>query len=290
VEFLSGIFEGKTTGTSIGFQIRNTNQRSKDYSHNVDVYRPSHADYTYDQKYGIRDHRGGGRSSARETANWIVGGALAKQLLKEVQVTAFTSSVGTIFMDKPYQDLDFSKIESNMVRCPDPETAEKMIDKITEIKKEGDTIGGTITCVLQNVPRGLGEPIFDKLHARLGQAMLSLNAVKGFEYGSGFCGAEMKGSEHNDLFNKDGSTKTNLSGGIQGGISNGMDIYFRVAFKPVATLIQKQDTIDSKGNEVEMMGKGRHDPCVVPRAVPIVEALAAMVLADFYLLDKVSRV
>lgn len=290
VEFLSGIFEGKTTGTSIGFQIRNTNQRSKDYSHNVDVYRPSHADYTYDQKYGVRDHRGGGRSSARETANWIVGGALAKQLLKEVEITAFTSSVGTIFMEKPYQDLDFSKIESNMVRCPDQETAEKMIDKITEIKKEGDTIGGTITCVLRNVPRGLGEPIFDKLHARLGQAMLSLNAVKGFEYGSGFCGAEMKGSVHNDLFNKDGSTKTNLSGGIQGGISNGMDVYFRVAFKPVATLIQKQDTIDSKGNKVEMMGKGRHDPCVVPRAVPIVEALAAMVLADFYLLDKVSRV
>ncbi len=289
VEFLSGIFEGKTTGTSIGFQIRNTNQRSKDYSHNVDVYRPSHADYTYDQKYGIRDHRGGGRSSARETANWIVGGALAKQLLKDIEITAFTSSVGTIFLEKPYQDLDFSKIESNMVRCPDPETAEKMIDRITEIKKEGDTIGGTITCVLRNVPRGLGEPIFDKLHARLGQAMLSLNAVKGFEYGSGFCGAEMKGSEHNDLFNKDGSTKSNLSGGIQGGISNGMDIYFRVAFKPVATLIQKQDTIDSKGNEVEMMGKGRHDPCVVPRAVPIVEALAAMVLADFYLLDKVSR-
>ena len=290
VEFLSGIFEGKTTGTSIGFQIRNTNQRSKDYSHNVDVYRPSHADYTYDQKYGIRDHRGGGRSSARETANWIVGGALAKQLLKDIEITAFTSSVGTIFLEKHYQDLDFSKIESNMVRCPDPETAEKMIDRITEIKKEGDTIGGTITCVLRNVPRGLGEPIFDKLHARLGQAMLSLNAVKGFEYGSGFCGAEMKGSEHNDLFNKDGSTKSNLSGGIQGGISNGMDIYFRVAFKPVATLIQKQDTIDSKGNEVEMMGKGRHDPCVVPRAVPIVEALAAMVLADFYLLDKVSRV
>ena len=290
VEFLSGIFEGKTTGTSIGFQIRNTNQRSKDYSHNVDVYRPSHADYTYDQKYGIRDHRGRGRSSARETANWIVGGALAKQLLKDIEIKAFTSSVGTIFLEKPYQDLDFSKIESNMVRCPDPETAEKMIDRITEIKKEGDTIGGTITCVLRNVPRGLGEPIFDKLHARLGQAMLSLNAVKGFEYGSGFCGAEMKGSEHNDLFNKDGSTKSNLSGGIQGGISNGMDIYFRVAFKPVATLIQKQDTIDSKGNEVEMMGKGRHDPCVVPRAVPIVEALAAMVLADFYLLDKVSRV
>jgi chorismate synthase len=289
VEFLSGLFEGKTTGTSIGFQIRNTNQRSKDYSHNVDVYRPSHADYTYDQKYGIRDHRGGGRSSARETANWIVGGAVARQMMKDVRITAFTSSVGNLFLEKPYQDLDFSKIEENMVRCPDPETAEKMIDLITRIKKEGDTIGGTITCVLQNVPVGLGEPIFDKLHARLGQAMLSLNAVKGFEYGSGFCGAQMKGSEHNDLFNPDGSTKTNLSGGIQGGISNGMDVYFRVAFKPVATLIQKQDTIDSKGNPVEMMGKGRHDPCVVPRAVPIVEALAALVLADFYLLDKARR-
>ena len=289
VEFLSGIFDGKTTGTSIGFQIRNTNQRSKDYSHNVDVYRPSHADYTYDQKYGIRDHRGGGRSSARETANWIVGGAMAKQMLKNIQITAFTSSVGTIFMDKPYQELDFSNIENNIVRCPDPESADRMIEKITEIKKQGDTIGGTITCVIQNVPRGLGEPIFDKLHARLGQAMLSLNAVKGFEYGSGFCGSEMRGSEHNDLFNTDGTTKTNLSGGIQGGISNGMDIYFRVAFKPVATIIQKQNTIDSGGNEVEMMGKGRHDPCVVPRAVPIVEALAAMVLGDFYLLDKISK-
>ena len=289
VEFLSGIFEGRTTGTSIGFQIRNTNQRSKDYSHNVDVYRPSHADYTYDKKYGVRDHRGGGRSSARETANWIVGGAIARQMLPEIRITAFTSSVGGIVVDKPYQELDFSAIESNIVRCPDPEVAEKMIDHITMIKKDGDTIGGTITCVIQNVPTGLGEPIFDKLHARLGQAMLSLNAVKGFEYGSGFCGSQMKGSEHNDLFNPDGSTRTNLSGGIQGGISNGMDIYFKVAFKPVATVIQKQDTIDSKGNKVEMMGKGRHDPCVVPRAVPIVEALAALVLADFYLLDKARR-
>lgn len=289
VEFLSGIFEGKTTGASIGFQIRNTNQRSKDYSHNVDVYRPSHADYTYDQKYGIRDHRGGGRSSARETANWIVGGSIARQMMKDIRITAFTSSVGNLFVEKSYQELDFSKIEENMVRCPDPETAEKMIEHISQVKKEGDTVGGTITCVIQNVPVGLGEPIFDKLHARLGQAMLSLNAVKGFEYGSGFCGAQMKGSEHNDLFNPDGSTQTNLSGGIQGGISNGMDIYFRVAFKPVATLIQKQETIDSKGNPVEMMGKGRHDPCVVPRAVPIVEALAALVLADFYLLDKARR-
>lgn len=286
VEFLSGIFEGKTTGTSIGFQIKNTNQKSKDYSHNVDVYRPSHADYTYDQKYGVRDHRGGGRSSARETANWIVGGAVAKQLIKDIKITAFTSSVGEIFIDKPYQDLDFSTIEQNIVRCADPVIAEKMIEHISEIKKQGDTVGGTITCVIQNIPVGLGEPIFNKLHAALGQAMLSINAVKGFEYGSGFCGAKMKGSDHNDLFNQDGTTKTNLSGGIQGGISNGMDIYFRVAFKPVATLIQKQDTIDSKGNSVEMQGRGRHDPCVVPRAVPIIEALAAMVMADFHLLAR----
>jgi len=286
VEFLSGIFEGKTTGTSIGFQIKNTNQKSKDYSHNVDVYRPSHADYTYDKKYGVRDYRGGGRSSARETANWIVGGAVAKQLIKDINITAFTSSVGEIFIDKPYQELDFSAIEKNIVRCADPVIAEKMIDHISEIKKQGDTIGGTITCVIQNIPIGLGEPIFNKLHAALGQAMLSINAVKGFEYGSGFCSAKMKGSDHNDLFNQDGSTKTNLSGGIQGGISNGMDIYFRVAFKPVATLIQKQDTIDSKGNTVEMQGRGRHDPCVVPRAVPIVEALAAMVMADFQLLAR----
>ncbi len=289
VEFLSGIFEGKSTGTSIGFQIKNTNQKSKDYSHNVDVYRPSHADYTYDQKYGLRDHRGGGRSSARETANWIVGGAIAKQIIKDVKITAFTSSVGEIFIDKPYQELDFSEIEHNIVRCADPTTAEKMISHISEVKKQGDTVGGTITCVIQNIPIGLGEPIFNKLHAALGQAMLSINAVKGFEYGSGFCGAKMKGSDHNDLFNQDGSTKTNLSGGIQGGISNGMDIYFRVAFKPVATLIQKQDTIDSKGNNVEMQGRGRHDPCVVPRAVPIVEALAAMVMADFTLLARARR-
>jgi len=286
VEFLSGIFDGKTTGTSIGFQIKNTNQKSKDYSHNVDVYRPSHADYTYDQKYGVRDHRGGGRSSARETANWIVGGAVAKQLIKDIKITAFTSSVGEIFINKPYQDLDFSTIEQNIVRCADPVIAEKMIEHISEIKKQGDTVGGTITCVIQNIPVGLGEPIFNKLHAALGQAMLSINAVKGFEYGSGFCGAKMKGSDHNDLFNQDGTTKTNLSGGIQGGISNGMDIYFRVAFKPVATLIQKQDTIDSKGNNVEMQGRGRHDPCVVPRAVPIIEALAAMVMADFHLLAR----
>ncbi|EMQ94354.1 MAG: chorismate synthase [Xanthomarina sp.] len=287
VEFLSGVFEGITTGTPIGFTIKNTNQKSKDYSHIKDVYRPSHADYTYEKKYGIRDYRGGGRSSARETACRVVAGAIAKQLLKKVTIHAYTSSVGDIFLEKPYQDLDFSKIESNAVRCPDKDTAERMISKIKDIKKQGDTIGGTVTCVLQNVPVGLGEPVFDKLHAELGKAMLSINAVKGFEYGSGFCGAKMTGSEHNDLFNADGSTKTNLSGGIQGGISNGMDVYFRVAFKPVATIIQKQNALDSSGNIVEMQGKGRHDPCVVPRAIPIVEAMAALVLADYYLLNKI---
>lgn len=289
VEFLSGIFEGKTTGTPIGFQIKNTNQKSKDYSHNTDVYRPSHADYTYDKKYGIRDYRGGGRSSARETANWIVAGAIAKQFLNKVKINAFTSSVGNINLNKPYKDIDFSKTESNIVRCPDMAIADKMITLIDSIRKQGDTIGGIVTCVIQNVPIGLGEPVFDKLHAALGKAMLSINAVKGFEYGSGFAGTQMKGSEHNDLFNTDGSTKTNLSGGIQGGISNGMDIYFKVAFKPVATTMQKQKTINSKGELIEMQGKGRHDPCVVPRAVPIVEALSAIVLADFYLIYKARK-
>jgi len=286
VQFLSGIFEGKTTGASIGFIIKNANQRSNDYAHIKDAYRPSHADYTYDKKYGVRDYRGGGRTSARETANWVVGGAVAKQVISNIKINAFTSSVGDIFMEKPYQEVDFSNIESNDVRCPDTATAEKMIARINEIKKQGETIGGTVTCVIQNVPVGLGEPIFDKLHAQLGKAMLSINAVKGFEYGSGFCGAKMKGSEHNDIFNADGTTTTNLSGGIQGGISNGMDIYFRVAFKPVATIMQAQQTIDNEGNIVEMHGKGRHDPCVVPRAVPIVEALAAMVLTDFMLLNS----
>jgi chorismate synthase len=289
VKFLSGIFEGKTTGTPIGFTIENANQKSKDYSHIKDVYRPSHADYTYEKKYGNRDYRGGGRSSARETACRVVAGAIAKQLLKNINIHAFTSSVGKIYIDKPYQDLDFSKIESNAVRCPDEAIAEKMISRIKEIKKQGDTIGGTVTCVIQNVPIGLGEPVFEKLHAELGKAMLSINAVKGFEYGSGFCGVQMKGSEHNDLFNEDGTTKTNLSGGIQGGISNGMDIYFRIAFKPVATIMQKQNTLDSHGNIVEMQGKGRHDPCVVPRAVPIVEAMAALVIADYYLMNKVYK-
>ncbi|RDI04549.1 chorismate synthase [Flavobacterium sp. AG291] len=281
VEFLSGVFEGKTTGAPIGFVVQNTNQKSGDYEHLKDVYRPSHADYTYDKKYGFRDYRGGGRSSARETISRVVGGAIAKQLMPEVKINAFVSSVGEIFIDKPYQALDFSLTETNDVRCPDLATAQKMEEYIRQIRKEGDTIGGTITCVIQNVPAGLGDPVFDKLHAELGKAMLSINAVKGFEYGSGFCGAKMRGSEHNDLFNPDGSTKSNLSGGIQGGISNGMDIYFRVAFKPVATIMQMQQTIDKNGNLLEMQGKGRHDPCVVPRAVPIVEAMAALVLADF---------
>lgn len=289
VKFLSGIFEGRTTGTPIGFLIENRDAKSRDYSHLKDVYRPSHADYTYQKKYGIRDYRGGGRSSARETACRVVAGAIAKQLLPQVKINAFVSSVGPIFIDKPYEALDFSKIEDNPVRCPDAATAEKMEAYIKNIRKEGDTTGGTITCVLQNVPVGLGEPVFDKLHAELGKAMLSINAVKGFEYGSGFCGSQMKGSEHNDIFNSDGSTKSNLSGGIQGGISNGMDIYFRVAFKPVATLMQKQQTIDIQGHETEMQGKGRHDPCVVPRAVPIVEAMAALVLADFYLINRAVK-
>lgn len=289
VRFLSGVFEGKTTGTPIGFIIENSNQKSKDYSHLKDAYRPSHADYVYDKKYGHRDYRGGGRSSARETACRVVAGAIAKQMLDSIEINAFTSSVGDIFIDKPYQDLDFTKIESNAVRCPDAVTAQKMITRIKEIKKQGDTIGGTITCVLKNVPVGLGEPAFDKLHAELGKAMLSINAVKGFEYGSGFCGAKMKGSEHNDIFNTDGSTKTNLSGGIQGGISNGMDIYFRVAFKPVATIMQPQESIDSQGNTITLQGKGRHDPCVVPRAVPIVEAMSALVLADYFLLNKMYK-
>lgn len=290
VEFLSGVFEGITTGTSIGFVIKNTNQKSKDYNHNTNVYRPSHADYTYDKKYGVRDYRGGGRTSARETANWVVAGALAKQLIAHIDINAFTSSVGDIFMVKPYQDLDFSKTEDNIVRCPDEESAAQMIDKIQQIRKQGDTIGGTITCVAQNIPVGLGEPIFHKLHAELGKAMLSINAVKGFEFGSGFCGAKMQGSEHNDVFNEDGTTQSNLSGGIQGGISNGMDIYFRVAFKPVATIMQNQVTINSDGEAAEIHGKGRHDPCVVPRAVPIVEALTAMVLADFWLLNNTRKV
>ncbi|MFV8355643.1 chorismate synthase [Flavobacterium sp. XS1P32] len=286
VQFLSGIFEGKTTGTPIGFIIPNTNQKSDDYSHIKDNYRPSHADYVYEKKYGIRDYRGGGRSSARETASRVVAGAVAKQMLSEIKINAYVSSVGPIFLEKSYQELDFSNIEKNPVRCPDAETAVVMEDYIRDIRKQGDTVGGIVTCVIQNVPLGLGEPVFDKLHAELGKAMLSINAVKGFEFGSGFEGSQMKGSEHNDLFNANGSTRTNLSGGIQGGISNGMDIYFRVAFKPVATIMQKQESLDNTGAITEMTGKGRHDPCVVPRAVPIVEAMAAIVLADFYLINK----
>jgi chorismate synthase len=289
VQFLSGLFEGKTTGTPIGFLISNTNQKSDDYTHIKDSYRPSHADYVYEKKYGLRDYRGGGRSSARETASRVVAGAIAKQVLEGVRINAFVSSVGDLFINKPYQELDFSLTETNAVRCPDLETAAQMEDYIKEIKKQGDTVGGTITCVIQNVPVGLGEPVFDKLHAELGKAMLSINAVKGFEYGSGFCGARMKGSEHNDLYNPDGTTRTNLSGGIQGGISNGMEIYFRVAFKPVATLIQEQEVLTNQGEINTQQGKGRHDPCVVPRAVPIVEAMAALVLADFHLRNKTNQ-
>ena len=290
VIFLSGIFEGVTTGTPIGFQIENANQKSKDYSHIKDTYRPSHADYTYDEKYGIRDYRGGGRSSARETACRVVAGAIAKQFIGETSVQAFVSSVGEIELNKNLNEIDFSEIEKNIIRCPDSQTAARMEIYIKEVRAEGDTVGGTVTCVIKNTLKGLGEPVFDKLHAQLAKAMLSINAVKGFEYGSGFAGTKMRGSEHNDLFNSDASTKTNLSGGIQGGISNGMDIYFKVAFKPVATIMQKQETINSKGESVEMQGKGRHDPCVVPRAVPIVEAMAALVIADFMLQNKSSKI
>ena len=286
VEFLSGIFEGKTTGTPIGFIIRNKDQKSKDYSHIKDSYRPSHADYVYDKKYGNRDYRGGGRSSARETACRVVAGAVAKQFLGETTIRAYVSQVGELSLEKPYADLNLELTESNPVRCPDPEMAGQMEEYIKTIKKEGDTVGGVISCVIQNVPIGLGEPVFDKLHAQLGKAMLSINAVKGFEYGSGFEGVKMKGSQHNDSFNEDGSTETNHSGGVQGGISNGMDIYFNIAFKPVATLLQAYETIDKEGNKVETKGKGRHDPCVVPRAVPIVEAMAALVLADFSLINR----
>jgi chorismate synthase len=289
VSFYSGIFEGKTTGTPIGFAIHNTNQKSHDYSHIKDSYRPSHADYVYDEKYGIRDYRGGGRSSARETASRVVAGAIAKQFLAPISIQAYVSSVGTLTMNTPPSQVDFSTIEENPVRCPDPKLAEEMEAYIKQIRKEGDTVGGIITCVINNVPVGLGEPVFDKLNAELGKAMLSINAVKGFEYGSGFEGTQMKGSEHNDLFNTDGTTQTNRSGGIQGGISNGMDIYFNVAFKPVATIMQHQETINSKGEKVDMQGKGRHDPCVVPRAVPIVEAMTAIVLADFSLLKRTNK-
>lgn len=290
VTFYSGIFEGVTTGTPIGFAIHNTNQKSHDYSHIKDSYRPSHADYVFDKKYGVRDYRGGGRSSARETASRVVAGAIAKQFLKDVSIQAYVSAVGPLSITEEYQSLDFLNIEKNPVRCPDPEKAAEMEAYIKEIRKQGDTVGGVVTCVIQNVPIGLGEPVFDKLHAELGKAMLSINAVKGFEYGSGFEGAKLKGSEHNDIFLPDGKTKTNRSGGIQGGISNGMDIYFKVAFKPVATIMQDQETIDKEGNIVTISGKGRHDPCVVPRAVPIVEAMAALVLADYLLISRTNKI
>ena len=293
VMVLSGVFEGLTTGTPIALLIYNQNQRSMDYDHNVQIYRPSHADFTYDQKYGIRDYRGGGRSSARETAARVAAGAVAKMLLAKykIGITAYVSQVGNLCVKQHYSELNFDHIEQNPVRCPDPDMAIQMEELIREVRKQGDTIGGIVTAVIKGVPAGLGEPVFDKLHAQLGKAMLSINAVKGFEYGSGFDGVHLRGSEHNDLFYFDEEqqqiiTKTNHSGGIQGGISNGMDIYFKVAFKPVATIMQPQETVDSKGNAATITGKGRHDPCVLPRAVPIVEAMAALVIADFWLMRK----
>ena len=295
-EVLSGVFEGKTTGTPIALIIRNEDQRSKDYSHIAAQFRPSHADYTYQVKYGVRDYRGGGRSSARETAARVAAGAVAKILLTEesVKIQAYVSQVGTMSLDKSYNELDLSLTETNAVRCPDMEMAEKMFSYIDAVRKNGDSIGGVVTCVIKGVPAGWGEPVFDKLHAELGKAMLSINAVKGFEYGSGFEGVKMLGSVHNDAFYIDETesvhTRTNHSGGIQGGISNGEDIYFRVAFKPVATIMQDQESIDAHGETAIVQGKGRHDPCVVPRAVPIVEAMAALVLADFYLRNKSSKI
>ncbi len=294
VEFLSGIFDGTTLGTPIAFIVPNKDAQSSDYEHLKNVYRPSHADYTYDQKYGIRDHRGGGRSSARETVARVIGGALAKQLLStfNISVTAFVSQIGNVYLKKHYTGLDLTNIETSDVRCPDEAFSEEMIKTIKNTAKLGDTLGGEITCVIKNVSAGLGEPVFNKLNADLAHAIMGINAVKGFEIGSGFGSASMKGSEHNDIFINDESgihTKTNFSGGIQGGISNGEDIYFRAAFKPVATLMTDQQTVDSHGNSVVIEGKGRHDVTVVPRAVPIVEAMAALVIADHLLLNKVVR-
>lgn len=295
-EVLSGLFEGQTQGTPIALLIRNTDQRSKDYGHIAEQFRPSHADYTYQTKYGSRDYRGGGRSSARETAARVAAGAIAKLLLQQqgVQVNAYVSQVGKLKLDKPYGELNLALAEENAVRCPDPDMAEHMFQYIDEIRKRGDSVGGVVDCVITGVPTGWGEPVFDKLHAELGKAMLSINAVKGFEYGSGFAGAELLGSQHNDEFYTDAEgrvrTKTNHSGGIQGGISNGETIHFRTAFKPVATIMQDQDSVDVHGQPVIVSGKGRHDPCVVPRAVPIVEAMAALVLADMHLRNKVARV
>lgn len=290
VEFLSGIFEGKTTGAPIGFVICNNDARSSDYDALKEVYRPSHADYTYDAKYGFRDYRGGGRASARETACRVVGGAVAKMILAQhgIKIQAWVSQVGSISITKDYRLLNLALSESNMVRCPDPVAAKEMISLIEATRKNGDTVGGVVSALIEGVPPGLGEPVFDRLHADLGKGMLSINAVKGFDYGSGFDAPAMNGSAHNDAFvpaegERKIATRTNNSGGIQGGISNGEDIYFRVAFKPVATIIQKQITVNKKGQPVEMMGKGRHDPCVVPRAVPVVEAMAAMVVADHLL-------
>lgn len=295
VEFLSGIFEGKSTGVPIGFIIKNDNQKSKDYDHIKDSFRPSHADFTYTEKYGNRDHRGGGRSSARETVSRVVAGAIAKLLLNKlgIKITAYVSQVGPLKLDKNYSQLDLNKTENNIVRCPDEQMAEQMIALIDSIRKEGDTIGGVVTCVVQGTPVGLGEPVFDKLHADLGKAMLSINAVKGFEFGSGFNGLVLRGSQHNDAFyteNGKVKTKTNHSGGIQGGISNGEDIYFNVAFKPVATIMRDQSSIDKDGKEAVVSGKGRHDPCVLPRAVPIVEAMAALVLVDHFLRAKSNKI
>ena len=296
VELLSGIFEGRTTGTPIGFLVRNTNQHSQDYEEMRNVYRPSHADFTYEQKYGIRDHRGGGRSSARETISRVVAGAFAKLALRQlgISIKAYTQQVGDVVLPGSYLDYDLDAAEQNAVRCPDERVAERMSQLIMEVKAEGDTVGGVIACVVKGCPVGLGEPVFDKLHARLGAAMLSINAVKGFEYGLGFAGASGRGSEQNDIFEPDGKggivTRTNNSGGIQGGISNGQDIYFRVAFKPVATLLREQETVDIHGQATTLTARGRHDACVLPRAVPVVEAMAAMTILDAYLLDKSTHI
>lgn len=294
VEVLSGIFEGKTVGTPIALLVRNEDARSKDYSHIKDKFRPSHADFTYQEKYGLRDYRGGGRSSARETVARVAAGAIAKQFLATLGITVqgYVSTVGNIDLTVPYQELDLSVAETNIVRCPHPETAEQMITAIEAVRKAGDTLGGVVSCVITGTPVGLGEPVFDKLHADLAKAMMSINATKGFEYGSGFEGVRLKGSEHNDKFeNLEGHirTTTNHSGGIQGGISNGMDIYFRVAFKPVATIMHDQESVNETGEATTVQGKGRHDPCVVPRAVPIVEAMAALVLADHVLRDRTTK-
>lgn len=295
VEILSGVFEGKTTGTPIGFLVRNADHHSSDYGNIRDVYRPSHADYTYQQKYGIRDYRGGGRSSARETISRVVGGAIAKMLLSTlgVEVKAYVHSVGDITVDADYTKLDLSKIEDNIVRCPVADVADRMIARIEEVSKDNDTIGGIVAAVATGVPVGWGEPVFNRLSADLASAMLGINAVKGFEFGSGFEGTKLRGSEHNDVFVNDSGkvrTLTNRSGGIQGGISNGEDIYFKVAFKPVATLLKEQQTIDVDLNQVSLKMKGRHDPCVLPRAVPVVEAMTAMVLADHYLLNLSRKI